>query len=88
MLNVVPDAVEEQLDELVTVALLAWGGETGQYTLHPLLHQYHSRTGSRQAEWILKNWTEVRRGRKLRKVLPLAVARKMEDFAAVGTNAG
>ena len=28
------------------------------------------------------------RGRKLRKVLPLAVARKMEDFAAVGTNAG
>jgi hypothetical protein len=37
---------------------------------------------------VLKNWTEVRRGRKLRKVLPLAVARKMEDFAAVGTNAG
>ncbi|HJZ92759.1 MAG TPA: hypothetical protein VKE40_17935 [Gemmataceae bacterium] len=31
---------------------------------------------------------ELGRDRKLRKVLPLAVARKMEDFAAVGTNAG
>jgi len=56
--------------------------------IHPLIINYHARTGSRQAEWILKNWTEVRRGRKLRKVLPLAIARKMEDFAAVGTNAG
>ncbi|HVK08071.1 MAG TPA: glutamate synthase-related protein [Gemmataceae bacterium] len=56
--------------------------------IHPLIINYHARTGSRQAEWILKNWTEVRRGRKLRKILPLAVARKMEDFAAVGTNAG
>jgi glutamate synthase domain-containing protein 3 len=56
--------------------------------IHPLIINYHARTGSRQAEWLLKNWTEVRRGRKLRKVLPLAVARKMEDFAAVGTNAG
>jgi glutamate synthase domain-containing protein 2/glutamate synthase domain-containing protein 3 len=56
--------------------------------IHPLIINYHARTGSRQAEWVLKNWTEVRRGRKLRKVLPLAVARKMEDFAALGTNAG
>jgi glutamate synthase (ferredoxin) len=56
--------------------------------LHPLIIHYHSRTGSRQAEWVLKNWTEVRRSRKLRKILPLAVARKMEDFAATGTNAG
>jgi glutamate synthase domain-containing protein 2/glutamate synthase domain-containing protein 3 len=56
--------------------------------LHPLIIHYHARTGSRQAEAILKNWTEVRRGRKLRKVLPLAVARKMEDYAATGTNAG
>src|SRR5439155_1699531 len=46
------------------------------------------RTGSRQAEHILKNWAEIRRGRRLRKVLPLAVARAMEDFRAVGTNAG
>jgi glutamate synthase domain-containing protein 2/glutamate synthase domain-containing protein 1/glutamate synthase domain-containing protein 3 len=56
--------------------------------IHPLIINYHARTGSRQAEWVLKNWTEIRRGRKLRKVLPLAVARKMEDFAALGTNAG
>ena len=56
--------------------------------IHPLVINYHARTGSRQAEWILKNWTEVRRGRRLRKVLPLAVARKMEDFAATGTAAG
>lgn len=56
--------------------------------IHPLIIHYHSRTGSRQAEWILKNWTEVRRSRKLRKALPLAVARKMEDYAATGTNAG
>jgi glutamate synthase domain-containing protein 2/glutamate synthase domain-containing protein 1/glutamate synthase domain-containing protein 3 len=56
--------------------------------MHPLLHQYFARTGSRQAEHILKNWAEIRRGRRLRKVLPLAVARAMEDFRAVGTNAG
>jgi glutamate synthase domain-containing protein 3 len=56
--------------------------------IHPLIVHYHARTGSRQAEWILTNWTEVRRSRKLRKVLPLSVARKMEDYAATGTNAG
>ena len=56
--------------------------------MHPLLHQYFARTGSRQAEYILKNWAEIRRGRRMRKVLPLAVARAMEDFRAVGTNAG
>jgi glutamate synthase domain-containing protein 3 len=56
--------------------------------MHPLLHQYFARTGSRQAEHILKNWAEIRRGRRLKKVLPLAVARAMEDFRAVGTNAG
>ena len=51
-------------------------------------HQYHARTGSRQAEHILKNWGEIRRGRRLRKVLPLAVARAMEDLKTAGTNAG
>lgn len=56
--------------------------------LHPLLHQYFARTGSRQAEFILKNWADVRRGRRLRKVLPLAVARAMEDLKTAGTNAG
>lgn len=56
--------------------------------MHPLLHQYFARTGSRQAEYILKNWAEIRRGRRMRKILPLAVARAMEDFRAVGTNAG
>jgi glutamate synthase domain-containing protein 3 len=56
--------------------------------IHPLIIQYHARTGSRIAERILKDWAEVRRSRKLRKVLPLAVARAMEDYRAVGTNAG
>jgi glutamate synthase domain-containing protein 2/glutamate synthase domain-containing protein 1/glutamate synthase domain-containing protein 3 len=56
--------------------------------LHPLLHQYHARTGSRQGEFILKNWGDIRRGRRLRKVLPLAVARAMEDLKTAGTNAG
>jgi glutamate synthase domain-containing protein 2/glutamate synthase domain-containing protein 3 len=56
--------------------------------MHPLLHQYFARTGSRQAEFLLKNWADVRRGRRLRKVLPLAVARAMEDLRAAGTNAG
>lgn len=56
--------------------------------MHPLLHQYFARTGSRQAEYILKNWADVRRGRRLRKVLPLAVARAMEDLKTAGTNAG
>ncbi|MGH9675609.1 MAG: glutamate synthase-related protein, partial [Candidatus Acidiferrum sp.] len=56
--------------------------------LHPLIISYHARTGSRQAEMILKNWAEVRRGRHLRKVVPLAVARKAEEYIAAGTNAG
>ncbi|HEY1188099.1 MAG TPA: glutamate synthase-related protein [Gemmata sp.] len=56
--------------------------------IHPLLHEYFARTGSRQAEYILKNWPDVRRHRRLRKVLPLAVARAMEDLKTAGTNAG
>ncbi len=56
--------------------------------MHPLIISYHARTGSRQAETILKNWAEVRRGRRLRKVVPLAVARKAEEYVAAGTNAG
>jgi glutamate synthase (ferredoxin) len=56
--------------------------------MHPLIIQYHARTGSRQAEHVIKNWAEIRRGRRLKKVVPLAVARKAEDFAASGTNAG
>ncbi len=56
--------------------------------MHPLIHQYFARTGSRQAEYILTNWADVRRGRRLRKVLPLAVARAMEDLKTAGTNAG
>ena len=56
--------------------------------IHPLILKYHARTGSRQADHVLKNWADIRRGRRLRKVLPLAVARAMEDFKTVGTNAG
>jgi len=56
--------------------------------MHPLIHQYFARTGSRQAEYILTNWADLRRGRRLRKVLPLAVARAMEDLKTAGTNAG
>jgi glutamate synthase domain-containing protein 3 len=56
--------------------------------MHPLIISYHARTGSRQAEMILKNWAEVRRGRRLRKIVPLAVARKAEEYIAAGTNAG
>jgi len=56
--------------------------------IHPLIIGFHAKTGSRRAEWILKNWAEVRRSRKLRKIVPLAVARKAEDFIAAGSNAG
>jgi len=56
--------------------------------MHPLIIAFHARTGSKRAEWILKNWSEIRRGRKLRKIVPLAVARKAEDFIAAGSNAG
>ena len=56
--------------------------------MHPLITSTIARTGSRQAEHILKNWAEIRRGRRLRKVLPLAVARAMEDLKTAGTNAG
>ena len=56
--------------------------------MHPLVIKYHARTGSRQAEHVLHHWADIRRARRLRKVLPLAVARAMEDFKTVGTNAG
>jgi glutamate synthase domain-containing protein 2/glutamate synthase domain-containing protein 3/glutamate synthase domain-containing protein 1 len=56
--------------------------------MHPLISNYYARTGSRQAERILTNWAEMRRSRRLRKVVPLAVARKAEDFINAGTNAG
>lgn len=56
--------------------------------LHPLIIAYHLRTGSRQAEMILTNWGEVRRSRRIRKVLPLGVANRVENFAQAGTNAG
>ena len=56
--------------------------------VHPLAIEYHKRTGSRQAQKILANWADIRRGRKLMKVLPLAVARSRGDFKTVGTSAG
>ncbi|MCZ2341189.1 MAG: hypothetical protein LC104_05255 [Bacteroidales bacterium] len=56
--------------------------------IHPLIQAYYQRTQSRQAEYILKNWSDIRRARRLRKILPLAVARAMEDYKTVGTNAG
>jgi glutamate synthase domain-containing protein 3 len=56
--------------------------------IHPLIQVYYQRTQSRQAEFILKNWSDIRRNRRLRKILPLAVARAMEDFKTVGTSAG
>jgi glutamate synthase domain-containing protein 3 len=56
--------------------------------IHPLIISFHARTGSRVAELILKNWSEIRRSRKIRKIVPLAVARKAEDFIAAGSNAG
>jgi len=56
--------------------------------IHPLINEYYRRTGSRQAEHILRNWADIRRGRRLRKILPLAFARAMQDFKTVGTNAG
>ncbi len=56
--------------------------------IHPIIDEYYRRTGSRQAEHILRNFADIRRSRRLRKVLPLAVARAMEDFKTVGTNAG
>ena len=56
--------------------------------IHPLIISTTPAPAAGRRSTILKNWAEIRRGRRLRKVLPLAVARKMEDFAAVGTNAG
>ena len=56
--------------------------------IHPLISHYHACTQSKLAEFHLKNWAELRRSKRLKKVLPLSVARKMEDYAASGTNAG
>jgi glutamate synthase (ferredoxin) len=56
--------------------------------IHPLIISFHARTASRQAEMLLKNWAELRRGRRLRKIVPLAIARRAEDFIAAGSNAG
>ena len=35
--------------------------------MHPLIIQYHARTGSRQAEHVIKHWAEIRRGRRLKR---------------------
>ena len=56
--------------------------------IHPQIIAYEARTGSRQAEAILKNWSEVRRGRRLKKIVPLGAARTAEDYRAAGTSAG
>jgi glutamate synthase (ferredoxin) len=56
--------------------------------MHPLIIQFQARTASRHAEMILKNWGEIRRGKRLRKIVPLAIARKAEEFITAGTNAG
>ncbi|MGL6074374.1 MAG: glutamate synthase-related protein [Fimbriiglobus sp.] len=56
--------------------------------IHPLILRYFTRTKSRQADHILKNWVDIRRERRLKKILPLAVARALQDFKTVGTNAG
>jgi glutamate synthase domain-containing protein 2/glutamate synthase domain-containing protein 1/glutamate synthase domain-containing protein 3 len=56
--------------------------------IHPLLQAYHTRTGSRIAESILKSWGEFRRSRKLRKIVPLAVAKNPENYVTAGTHAG
>jgi glutamate synthase (ferredoxin) len=56
--------------------------------IHPLIERYYQRTKSRQAGHILKNWSDIRRERRLKKILPLAVARALQDFKTVGTNAG
>ncbi|MGL4553399.1 MAG: glutamate synthase-related protein [Gemmataceae bacterium] len=56
--------------------------------IHPLIISYEARTRSRIAETILRDWAEVRRGRKFKKVVPLAVAQKAENFISAGTNAG
>ncbi len=56
--------------------------------IHPLIIAYHTRTGSRQAERLVKDWAEVRRGRRLKKVVPLAVAKGAENFTNAGTSAG
>jgi glutamate synthase domain-containing protein 2/glutamate synthase domain-containing protein 1/glutamate synthase domain-containing protein 3 len=56
--------------------------------IHPLIISYEARTRSRLAEVILRDWAEVRRGRKFKKIVPLAVARRAEDFINAGSNAG
>jgi len=56
--------------------------------IHPLIINYEARTRSRLAEVILRDWAEVRRGRKFKKIVPLAVARRAEDFINAGSNAG
>jgi glutamate synthase domain-containing protein 3 len=55
--------------------------------MHPLIIEYFHRTGSRQAEHVLRNWPDIRRGRRIRKILPVATVRAMEDYKTVGTNA-
>jgi glutamate synthase domain-containing protein 2/glutamate synthase domain-containing protein 3 len=56
--------------------------------IHPLIIGYEARTRSRLAEVILRDWAEVRRGRKFKKIVPLAIARRAEDFINAGSNAG
>ena len=55
---------------------------------YPILDEYYRRTASRRAEWFIKNFADVRRSRRIRKIVPLNVARAKGDFKVVGTNAG
>src|SRR4051795_8142410 len=52
--------------------------------IHPLTVQYHARTGSRQAEYVLKHWAEIRRGRRLREGGALGGGRQAGDLAPRG----
>ena len=56
--------------------------------IHSTAIEYHGRTQSRQAQRMLRSWVEVRRGKRLRKIVPLSVARMAENYASSGTNAG
>ena len=59
---------------------------TDYVNLRPLLAQYYHHANSPLAKAILDDWAEMRRC--FRKVLPVAIAHKPEDYITAGANAG
>ncbi len=56
--------------------------------LHRIVDEFKARTGSRLAAEVSRKFSDIRRSRRIRKVIPLNVASAKENFKVAGTSAG